>query len=82
MPMTLTPVEIETGSQDREGLLVFDGARLLSILVRLSEIHEERSGGWYLEYGLASKPRGLAFDDLDDALAWIENDDQARHSTP
>ena len=49
------PVQLAEGTPDREGLLVFWGAELLAVLVRLSpETHEGQGGLWFLEAGFGS----------------------------
>lgn len=52
---TYQPVQLAEGTPDREGLLVFWGADLLAVLVRLSpEIHDGQGGLWFLEAGFGS----------------------------
>ena len=49
------PVQLAEGTPDREGLLVFWGAELLAVLVRLSpETHDGQGGLWFLEAGFGS----------------------------
>ena len=52
---TYQPVQLAEGTPDREGLLVFWGADLLAVLVRLSpETHDGQGGQWFLEAGFGS----------------------------
>ena len=72
MSITLRPVQIETGSSDHEGMLLFDGHRLLAILVHLSELHESDAGIWHLEYGPTFGRKPGTFASLEQAVSWIE----------
>jgi hypothetical protein len=52
---TYQPVQLAMGTPDREGLLVFWGADLLAVLVRLSpETHDGQGGLWFLEAGFGA----------------------------
>ena len=52
---TYQPVQLAEGTPDREGLLVFWGADLLAVLVRLSpETHDGQGGLWFLEAGFGA----------------------------
>ncbi len=55
-------------------MLVFLDGRLVAVLVRLSEVHEELAGEWFLEtgYGPLSGPDHSTFADLQTGLDWIE----------
>jgi hypothetical protein len=46
------PVQVAVGCDDEEGCLIFADDRLVAVLVRLSQLHEELAGRWYLERGL------------------------------
>jgi hypothetical protein len=56
MPVfTYQPVQLAEGTPDREALLVFCGADLLAVLVRLSpETHDGHGGLWFLEAGFGA----------------------------
>ncbi len=73
MDITTQPVLI-AGSPDEEGRLVFAGGRLVAVLVRLSEVHQDQAGWWFLEvgFGVLAGPRHPSFPDLPGALRWIE----------
>ena len=69
MSLFLQPVRVATGS-DEEGLLVFaDDQRLVAVLTRLGDQHEELSGRWFLEagFGRLDQPHHLIFADLEAA---------------
>jgi hypothetical protein len=73
MSLKLQPVQVATGSDDRESQLVFSDGFLVAVLVRLSDQHEEEAGMWFLEagFGLISGPEQPPFANLDAAQAWI-----------
>ena len=74
MAFQLQPVRVGNGF-DEEGLLVFDAEqRLVAVLVRLSEQHEEQAGRWFLEVGFGpiDGPNHPVFAALDAAPGWIE----------
>lgn len=70
--MTLQPVLMAT-SEDQEGQLVFVDGRLVAVLTRLSPLHGDQAGRWFLEtgYGAAAGPQNPSFPDIDAALAWL-----------
>jgi hypothetical protein len=72
MSLTLQPILVATG-EEGEGCLVFRDGWLVAVLVRLSEMHEERSGCWFLEkgFGALDVPGPPAFENLDTAQDWI-----------
>jgi predicted metal-dependent phosphoesterase TrpH len=92
MVVKVRPVELDTGSADHEGVLVFDESEsLVAILVRLSDLHGERAGDWRFEYGPAFRGHPKDFTSLDQAVTWIEEaktsassaeTDSAKHQGP
>jgi hypothetical protein len=72
MKLTTTPVQVATG-HDEEGCLVFGDDRLLAVLVRLSNQHEDVAGQWFLEAGFGELDRRHhpIFADLEAGLEWI-----------
>jgi hypothetical protein len=72
MSLTLQPVRLATGA-DEEGRLVFTQGRLVAVLTRLSALHGELAGQWFLEigFGRLDGPAHPCFPDLDAAEAWI-----------
>ena len=78
MPPTLSlqPIPVRTGSQDREGQLVLVEGELVAILVRLAdEAHGRERGQWFLEVGFGSLMGGKSrlFATLDEAQAWVRD---------
>jgi hypothetical protein len=65
------PTQLAAG--DADGLLVFSDAGLVAVLVRLSELHEEAAGQWFLEagFGELDRHKHAIFPDLDTAKNWI-----------
>jgi hypothetical protein len=74
--MTLQPVRVETGGPDEEGRLVFVDDKLVAVLVRLSDEHEdiELAGHWFFEagFGYLDGPAHPSFRDLNAAQSWIQ----------
>jgi hypothetical protein len=60
-------------ADDNDGLLVFSKAGLVAVLVRLSELHEQAAGQWFLEagFGELDRHKHAIFPDLDTAKNWI-----------
>lgn len=73
MDLTLQLVLVDSG-EEGEGRLVFRDGRLVAVLVRLSELHGDQAGCWFLEkgFGLLDGPQHPSFADLDAATAWIK----------
>ena len=71
--LTFKPVNIATGSTDKEGCLVFKDDCLVAVLVRLSALHGEAEGGWFIEAGFGSLQLvgSSSFHDLKAAEAWM-----------
>ena len=72
MSLTLQPILVATG-EEGEGCLVFHDDWLVAVLVRLSDMHEDRAGCWFLEkgFGALDLPEPPAFENLDAAQEWI-----------
>jgi hypothetical protein len=71
---TYQPVQLAEGTPDREGLLVFWGADLLAVLVRLSpETHDGQGGLWFLEagFGACADKSSPLFRTPQDAEPWF-----------
>ncbi len=74
MSLLLQPVRVATGSLDEKGCLVFDqDQRLISLLVQLSDEHEDLAGHWFYEagFGPMDGPDHPTFPDLDAMRDWI-----------
>jgi hypothetical protein len=70
--MTIELKPIEVASVDREGQLILSDGVLVGVLVRLSSLHDELSGSWYLETGYGGlRDEQLTFSNLDAARSWI-----------
>jgi hypothetical protein len=68
------PVQLAEGTPDREALLVFRGADLLAVLVRLSpEAHDGQGGLWFLEagFGACADKSAPLFKNPEDAEPWL-----------
>ncbi|MFC3077334.1 hypothetical protein ACFODL_04460 [Phenylobacterium terrae] len=73
MTLRFQPVLVATG-EEGEGQLVFWEDHLVAVLVRLSALHDEASGRWFLEaaFGRLDGPAHPTFATLDEARSWIE----------
>jgi hypothetical protein len=73
LSLTEQPVQVAVGYDDEEGCLIFTDDRLVTVLVRLSPLHEELAGQWYLEagFGRLEGPHKPTFRDLGTAKEWI-----------
>jgi hypothetical protein len=70
--VSLQPVRVAL-SEDHEGRLAFVNGSLVAVLVRLSELHGEQAGSWFLEAGFGDldDPHRPLFPDLESAQSWI-----------
>ena len=69
----LQPIAVNTGSPDKDGMLVMANGMLVAVLVRIETPGYEGVGGWFLEVALGPL-EGLqvpTFGALDDATRWI-----------
>lgn len=73
MRIRIQPVQIATGSDDRESILVFSDEFLVAVLVRLSALHGQEAGRLFLEVGFGSLDSRvpLSFANLNEVEAWI-----------
>ena len=71
--VVLQPIGVDTGSLDREGLLVMANGLLVGVLVRLDTPEHERPGGWFLEVGFGQLAglRAPPFDTPETATRWL-----------
>ena len=71
-------IKIATGSDDEEGMLVFDDQHLLAVFVRLADrAHEPGLAGmWNLEirFDAPSCDGNPVFPDAAQALAWLKTE--------
>lgn len=77
--VVLQPIAVDTGSLDREGMLVMANGMLVAVLVQLTAPEHENRGCWFLEAGLGPLRdlRPSAFGTLEDATRWLR-----RHLKP
>ncbi|HEX2558790.1 hypothetical protein [Phenylobacterium sp.] len=73
MNFRFLPVLVAAGD-DGEGRLAFCDDKLVAVLVRLSAVHGQAAGRWFLEaaFGRLAGPTHPTFASLDEAQAWIE----------
>ena len=72
--ITLQPVDVLTGSNDREGRLLLVDGRLAAVLIRLDDQAHIGllRGAWYIEHGFGSlEHHHEIFASLDEAAASI-----------
>ena len=74
MTFSVQPVTVATGSDDREGCLLFAEDQLVAVLVCLSGQHSGVAGRWYLEagFGRLDGPEHPVFPDIESAQAWAQ----------
>ena len=71
--ITLQATRVGTGTDDREGNLIFRDGELLAVVVRLEDpMHGDLAGKWHLEagFGPCDGP-GRLFENLDAAVDWV-----------
>ena len=71
--MTFNRVPVMTGTEDREGCLLFVDRTLVAVVVRLDmREHADIRGKWFLEagFGRCRERHGL-FDSIEDAANWV-----------
>jgi hypothetical protein len=81
MKLDFRPVRVATRSDDEDGLLAFAGDRLVAVLVRLSEMHDDMAGLWFLEASFGLRDERQTFPDLSSAEAWIRKHVSSRAET-
>ena len=71
--VTFHRVPVMTGTEDREGCLLFAEGTLVAVIVRLDmREHADIRGKWFLEAGFGRcSERHELFDSIDDAAAWV-----------
>ena len=67
------PIAVDTGSPDRDGVLLLVNGLLVAVLVRLDALEHEHPGYWFLEagFGRLQGMRVDAFPTLDHATRWV-----------
>ncbi|SEP30747.1 hypothetical protein SAMN04487843_110197 [Methylobacterium sp. ap11] len=71
--VVLQPIGVDTGSDDREGLLVMANGLLVGVLVRLDTPGHEQIHGWFLEagFGRLAGLRAPTFHTPEAATRWL-----------
>ena len=71
--LTRQSMPVSAGCDDEEGCLVLQDGRLVAVLVKLSALHGDLAGGWYLEagFGLLDSPDKPVFANLGEAQDWV-----------
>lgn len=74
MSLRLQPVQVATGSTDRDRQLMFDEGFLVAVLACLSDEHQDEAGKWFLKTGFGRVNIAIPpmFVDLDEAKGWID----------
>jgi len=54
--LSFKPVTLDTDAPDQEAVLVFRNGNLLAVLTRLSAIHGDLKGKWFLEAAFGEVP--------------------------
>lgn len=72
VPVEFQAVILDGRSHDEEGVLVFRAGRLLGLLTRLSGIHGDQEGQWFVEtiMGDLPTPADRVLPDLGAAEEW------------
>lgn len=73
MTLRFQPVQVPTGQEKAESLLVFDDDALVAVLVQLSDHYGADAGRKFLEagFGCLDHPRPPIFADVNEVQAWI-----------
>lgn len=71
--IVLQPIAVDTGSPDRDGMLVIANGLLVAVLVRLAEPEHEHIGSWFIEigFGRLQGKRAPTFLTLEEAQRWL-----------
>jgi hypothetical protein len=59
MTIIFQPVTLDGNVYDSDGVLAFRNGRLVAVLTRLSEMHGDLTGQWYMEAMFADDPPPL-----------------------
>ncbi|MCJ2093093.1 hypothetical protein MKK67_11365 [Methylobacterium sp. J-072] len=71
--VVLQPIAVDTGSPDRDGMLVIANGLLTAVLVRLAEPEHDDVGSWFFEvgFGRLQGKRAPTFLSLEEATRWL-----------
>jgi hypothetical protein len=56
--LSFQTVELDADTPDRDATLAFRDGRLLAVLSRLSDMHDDLTGHWYVEATFGDLPGG------------------------
>jgi len=75
MKLTFQPVTLAASNNDDEGMLVFRDGHLLGVLSRLSEIHDNLAGLWFIEalFDRGPEYHMPTFESLEDVESWLRS---------
>ena len=73
--LKLQPIAVDTGSLDRDGMLIIANGLLVGVLVRLDAPEHAHPGYWFLEagFGPLQGVRVDAFPTLKHATGWVRH---------
>jgi hypothetical protein len=73
MQLTFQAVTLDTDTPDRDAVIVFREGQLLAVLSRLSDIHGELVGQWFVEAMFCETParRPPVFESVDRFQEWL-----------
>ena len=71
--LQLQPIEVDTNSPDRDGMLVIANGLLTAVLVRLAEPEHDDVGSWFFEvgFGRLQGKKAPTFPSLEEATRWL-----------
>jgi len=77
MELSFQPITLDVNTPDREAALVFREGRLLAVLTRLSDIHDDLKGKWFVEaiFGEVPPFHAPVFETPDQFGAWLVRSD-------
>ena len=75
MALSFQPVTLDASGPDRDGALAFRDGRLVAVLSRLSDIHGDLGGRWFVEATFSDMPRRQpqTFETLDHFGDWLKD---------
>ena len=71
--ISLEPVTLDVFTGDEDGQLVFRHGRLVAVVSRLGDWHDDVQGHWYIEatFGEVPQPQPGTFASLPDVEQWL-----------
>lgn len=73
MSVSFEAITLDTGDDDDRAVLVLRDGRLTAVLSRLSAMHEELAGQWFVEamFGPTLNAQQHVFADPDEFVSWL-----------